>query len=167
MLLDARSAEVARNAADGDDERVIAEAAIWRDFAFVLIVGRGQVNALVGAIDADHLAIAISESVPMPLCLKGQFVASGIHAAGGDFVQQRLPDVRTCMVDKGDLGSAFAPELVAELRREFEPAGAAADDDDAVQLRSSGRNGLGCSEIHMGLMRSKSHPGTKYVIRRR
>ena len=86
----------------------------------------------------------------MPLCLKGQFVASGIHAAGGDFVQQRLPDVRTCTVDKGNLGFAFTAELVAKLRREFEPAGAAADDDDAVQLRSSGRNGFGCSEISYG-----------------
>ena len=77
-------------------------------------------------------------------------MASGIHAAGGDFVQQRLPDVRPCTVDKGDLGFAFAAELVAKLRREFEPAGAAADDDDAVQLRSSGRNGFGCSENSCG-----------------
>ena len=59
-------------------------------------------------------------------------MASGIHAAGGDFVQQRLPDVRTCAVDKGDLSFAFTAELVAKLRREFQPAGAAADDDDAV-----------------------------------
>ena len=92
-------------------------------------------NALVGAVDADHLAIAISESVPVPLRLIGQLVAAGIHAAGGDFVQQRLPDVRACTIDERDLGLAFTAELVAELRREFEPAGAAADDDDAVELR--------------------------------
>ena len=83
-------------------------------------------------------------------------------------MQQRLPDVRPCTVDKGDLGFAFAAELVAKLRCEFEPAGAAADDDDAVQLRSSGRNGFGCSEIYVGLMRSKSDPaGIKNVVRLR
>ncbi len=62
-------------------------------------------------------------------------MAAGVHAAGRDLVQQRLPDVRARTVDQGDLGLALFAELVAELRRKLESTGAAADDDDLVQLR--------------------------------
>ena len=167
MLLDAGRAEVARDAADGNDERVVAEPAIRRDFAAILVVCRSEVNALVGAVDADHLAIAILEAVPVPLRLIGQLMAPGVHASGGDFVQQRLPDMRACPIDERDLGLAFSAELIAELRCKLEPAGAAADNDDAVELRLSCRSGFGCSEIHVGLMRAKSRRRIRNVIRRR
>ncbi len=92
--------------------------------------------------------------MPVALRLIGKLVASGIHAAGRDFVQQRLPDVRARPIDERDLCLAASAELVAELRREFETAGAAADDDDVMRfLRCLGS---GYSSIHVGLMCTKS-----------
>lgn len=46
--------------------------------------------------------------------------------------QLRLPDVHALAVDKCDVDAA--PQSIVEARREFEPACAAADDDDAVRL---------------------------------
>ena len=72
-----------------------------------------------------------------------ELVAVGVHAAGGNLVQQRLPHVRARALDERDLGLVLAAELVAELGDELEPAGAAADDEDAVQARRARRHGGG------------------------
>jgi hypothetical protein len=56
-----------------------------------------------------------------------------VHAARGDFVQQRLPQVRACAIDKRHASAAPTAERIAEPRREFEAAGATADDDDAMR----------------------------------
>ena len=91
-------------------------------------------HALVGAVEANHLAVAIAKAVPVALRLIGKLVAARIHAAGCDLVQERFPDVRACAIDERDFGLAGAAELVAELRREFETARTTSDDDDAIRL---------------------------------
>ena len=63
----------------------------------------------------------------------------GVHASGGDFVQQRLPQVRRQSIDERHRRAPLAPERVAEPRRERKTRRAAADDDDPVRLRC--RNG--------------------------
>ncbi len=64
-----------------------------------------------------------------------ELVLVGIHAAGGDFVQERLPQVRARAVDERDHRALPAPERVAEPGCELEPAGAAADDHYVVHTR--------------------------------
>ncbi len=49
-------------------------------------------------------------------------------------MQQGLPDVGEVAVDQGDERFFCFTQPVAELRGEFEAAGAAADDDDMVQV---------------------------------
>ena len=61
-----------------------------------------------------------------------ELVLVHIHAAGRDLVQQGLPQMAAVAVDQRDAGHAALAEAVAETGREFEPRGAAADDDDPV-----------------------------------
>src|SRR4051812_24133863 len=72
--------------------------------------------------------------VPMRLRQVVDFVHAEIHAAGPDLMQQRLPQMGPILVDKGNVG-LFAPtQLVAEPGHELQPAGAAADDYDAMEI---------------------------------
>ncbi len=57
-----------------------------------------------------------------------------VHAAGGEFVQQRLPQMRARAVHQRDARAAFAAEPVAEPRGKFETTRAAADNDDLVEV---------------------------------
>src|SRR6185503_12462525 len=82
------------------------------------------------AIEVGHFPDAIAEAVRVRLGEVIDLVRSRIHAAGGDLVQLRLPDVGTMAVDERDVHRAAEP--VAQPGGEFEPASAAADDDDAV-----------------------------------
>ena len=58
-----------------------------------------------------------------------QFVAIGIERAGGDLVQQRLPQMRIAAVDQSHFDSGIASMAIAQASREFKPARAAADHD--------------------------------------
>ena len=69
-----------------------------------------------------------------------------VHAAGGDLVQQRLPQVRTGLVEQLDLRLAAPAELVTEHGGKFQPARPATDDEDLVQVGFHGRQGM-----HLGL----------------
>ena len=64
-------------------------------------------------VQPDQLAEAVAEAVPVCLRQIVELVAVGVHAAGGDLVQQRLPHVRACAVDERNVGLAFASEPVA------------------------------------------------------
>ena len=85
------------------------------------------------AVEAGHLADAIDEAVPVGLRQVVDLVHAQVHAAGGDLVQQRLPEVRALPVDQRDAGLAALAELVAQAGGKLEPAGAAADNDDAFR----------------------------------
>jgi hypothetical protein len=58
-----------------------------------------------------------------------------IHAAGRNFMEQRFPQVRARTIEQRDARPLPAAETVAEPRRKLEPAGATADDHDAMQFR--------------------------------
>jgi hypothetical protein len=55
-----------------------------------------------------------------------------IHAARGDLVEMRLPEVRALLLDEFDRGPAMLAKLVTEASRQFEATGTATDDDDFV-----------------------------------
>jgi len=90
-------------------------------------------QALV-AVQAHHLAQAVAEPVPVAL----RQVVGGVHvqvdAAGGDFVQVRLPEVRARFLDQRDVGQTLFTQGVAQPGGQLQSAGAATDDDDAVEV---------------------------------
>ncbi len=134
MFAHAGRAEIIRQAADRDDERIIADDVPLRDLAAFGIDVGGNLDLLLGTVEADQFADAIAEMMPIGLRQKIHFVHGEIHAAGGHFVQQGLPQMRVGLVDERDLGLAAAAERVAEARDQLEATGTAADDNDAMQL---------------------------------
>ena len=77
----------------------------------------------------------VAEVVPVRLREVVDLVRADVHAAGGDLVQLRLPDVRAVLSISVTSRAAARPSLSPSRGGELEPAGAAADDDDAVALR--------------------------------
>ena len=96
---------------------------------------RRHVHLAACAVEPDHLADAVAEAMPVRLRQVVDLVIGHVHAAGGDLVQQGLPDVRAFAVDQRDVRPCRVAQPVAQPRRELEPARAAADDDDAVACR--------------------------------
>jgi hypothetical protein len=133
MLLDAGRAEIIGDAADRDDQGVVGNFADRGDRAAFLVELGIELHHPARPIEPDHLAEAEPKAVPVGLGEVIELVPGHVHAAGGDFVQQRLPQMGARLVDERDLGAMTPPELVAEASDELEPAGAAADHDDAVE----------------------------------
>ena len=133
-------AEIIGDAADGDDQRVVGEAGSRNDLAPVLVLEGRQRDRLGGAIEADHLAVAIAKMAPVSLREIVQLVLRALQAAGRDGMKQRLPDMGPAAVDQSDSGAARLAETFAQPGREFEPAGASADDDDMMrrEIRHAG-----------------------------
>ena len=120
-------------------QRVVAERALRRDLA----ARRRRCEAATCtsrrcAVESDHLADAVAEVVPVrlrqvvdlvratcPCCRRRSRAASASRRACALRVDQR------------DVDAAALAQRVAEPRRELEPAGAAADDDDAVPVRGA------------------------------
>ena len=105
---------------------------------------------MAGAVEADQLADAVAEMVPVGLGQIVQRVVVEVHAAGGDLVQQRLPQMGARLVDQRDLGLAALAQLVAEAGHQLEPAGAAADDDDPRQGGRGAARGRGVGGGRVG-----------------
>jgi hypothetical protein len=55
-----------------------------------------------------------------------------IHAAGGNFMEQWLPQMSPRFVDQNNIGLAATTERVAEPGRKLKTSSTAANDDDAV-----------------------------------
>ena len=134
MLLHARRAEIVGDAADGDHQGVVSDRAHRRDEPAVLVELGGEVHHAAGAVEADHLAQAEPEIVPVSLGEIVELVAGNVHAAGGDFVEQRLPQMGARLFDQGDVGAAGPAERIAEAGDELDPTGTAADHDDAMEV---------------------------------
>ena len=60
---------------------------------------------------------------------------AGVDAAGGDGVEQGLPEVGTSALHERDRGFATAAQTIAETGDEFEAGCTAADHDDAGRVR--------------------------------
>ena len=119
MLLDAGRAEIVGDAADCDDQRVVGNFANRRDRAAFLVEFGVELDHFARPVEADHLAVAKPEPVPVSLGEIIELVPGHIHAASGDLVEQRLPQMRTGLVDERDLGPVMLPELIAEAGDEL------------------------------------------------
>ncbi len=133
MIGDARRAEIIGHAAHGDDQRIVAKHARRNDSPPVLVVARRDIDLLLGAVQSDHLADAIAIMAAARMGHQFERVGFAVHCAGGDFVQQRLPDVNTQPVEQRDRGLAAAAERRPKQRRQMQPRRAAADNEDAMQ----------------------------------
>ncbi len=140
VFLRTRRTEIVGQAADGNDQRFVGEFPPRRDLVAVLVDKRRHRYRALLAVQANHFTDAVPEVVPMRLRQVVGFVNADIHAAGGDLMQMRFPDVHTFAVDQCDVDAT--PQLVAEPRRELESACAAADDDDAVTLLVAAGRGV-------------------------
>src|SRR6185295_65241 len=94
VVRDARRAKVIVLAADSDDENVIVEGPLRRDFATFAIEIWRHLHLAAVTVDPDHVPYAVAKAVPVGLGEIVDLVRRDIHAAGGDFVKLRLPYVR-------------------------------------------------------------------------
>ncbi len=132
MLLNPGHTEVVRGPTHGDDEGVVTECARWRHLDALFIDNGGQSDLLAGAIETIQAPQTEAEVVGARLSQKLDRVCVGVERPRRNLVQERLPQVRQRSVDKRDLGLTTASQCLAKPNSEFEAAGPAADDDDAV-----------------------------------
>ena len=66
-------------------------------------------------------------------------MSRSVHAAGGDRMQQRLPQMGARSLDQRDVGAAACPSVSPSRVTSSRPAGAAADDDNAAPMMVAGR----------------------------
>jgi len=132
VLGHARHAERVGEAADRDHQRVVPERPRRDHLLAAVIADRADGDLAAHAIEPLERAEREGEVMPARLREVVELVLVDVHAARRHLVQQRLPDVRPVAVDERHPGAAPAPQAVAELRRELEPARATADDDDLV-----------------------------------
>jgi hypothetical protein len=143
VVAHARGSEVVAPAADRDDQSVVAEARAGRDLPAGTVQRSRHMHLASLPIEAGHFPDAIAKAVPVRLRKVVDLVRPRVHAAGGDLVQLRLPDVGAVTVDERHVHRAA--DAVAKPGRELEAAGAAADDHDAVARRLSCVDGPGAA----------------------
>jgi hypothetical protein len=70
----------------------------------------------------------------MPAGLRNvvELVVIHVHAARRKLVQQRLPQMRKRLIEQRYARTATTAQPVSEVRRQFQSAGAAADDHDVM-----------------------------------
>jgi len=139
MLFRTGRAEVVRLAADRHDQRVIGELPLRRHLVSVLVDERRDRDEALFPVETDHLPDPIPKEMPMRLRQVVGFINPEIHAACGDFMQMRFPEMRSRPFDQRDVCPVALAELVTYARGELEPTGAAADDDDAMRRARPGR----------------------------
>jgi quercetin 2,3-dioxygenase len=126
VLDDARRAEIIDIAAHGQHQQIVADA----PSAMLLVHHRTDQHFARGPIEADHLAVAVLEAMPMRLREVIELVDIEVDGAGRQFVQVGLPEVRATALDERDLRATAPTEGVAETGGKLEAAGTATDDDD-------------------------------------
>jgi hypothetical protein len=131
MFGHAGGAEIIDAAADGDDEYIVVDASRRHDLDTGLVMHGPDQYLLCASVESDHLAVSITEAVPVRLREVVELMHVEIDGSGCEFVQVRFPKVRATALDQDDLGAAFATELVAESGDELQAACATADDHDA------------------------------------
>ena len=134
VLAHALDAEIVADAADRDHQRVVGDAAGADDLAARLVDERRQVQQALRPVDARHAPLREAEAVRAGLAQIDDRVVARVERARGDLVQQRLPEVGEVGIDQRDDRPLPAAEALAQPRRQHEPAGASADDDDPMRL---------------------------------
>src|SRR5204862_7979535 len=85
------------------------------------------------SIETFQGSTAEIEVVPARLREVVELVRVYVHASCGDFVQERLPQMRFVHVHQGDCRPPLARVAIAGARRELQASGPSADDDDVMR----------------------------------
>src|SRR5438046_3021292 len=133
VLLDAGSTKIVGETADCEHQRVVMERTLRCDLAALLIDDGRYLHLAPFSVEVDHLSKAEAEMMPVRLRQIIELVHTQIHASGRDLVQQRLPQVRTALVDQLDLRPAAFAKTVAEPGGELQASRPSADDEDLLQ----------------------------------
>ena len=129
-LGNAGNAEIVVDAADAEHERVVGHGALRQHFRAVVVAHDAELQFAPRAVEPHDRALAEAEVMPVRHQEVIDTVHVGIDPPRRDFMQQRLPQVRRDVIDERDGRSSAATERVAQLGRERQPGGAAADDHD-------------------------------------
>ena len=89
----ARGTEIIRDAADGDNQRVVGQGTRGNDLPAFVIERCADMNEVSPAVEASHLTQAVVEMMDVSVGEVVQLVLSRVHAASGHGVQQWLPQV--------------------------------------------------------------------------
>ena len=130
----AGDAEIVVDAADAEHERVVGHGALGQHLGAVVVAHDAELQLAPRAVEPDHLSLAKPEVMPVRHQEVIDAVHVGIDAPGRDFVQQRLPQMRSVVIDERDRRLPAAAERIAELGRERQSGGAAADDDHLMRM---------------------------------
>jgi hypothetical protein len=112
-LLDAGSAEIISETSDRDHQRVISKGAQRRNVLSVVIDKRGDEDFAPLPVESDHLAHAVPKPMPMRLREIVGRVQVEVHAAGGNLMQVRLPEMGARFLDERDRRAPSFSQLVA------------------------------------------------------
>ena len=123
-------AEIVGDAADGDHQRIVGDPGVG--YGGAIVKHLAQADHAVCAVDTRQAPMQEPEVVPLGLGDVVQLVRWQIQRTRRDLMQQGLPDMGQLGVDQGDGRPAALAERASEAGREFEPAGAAADDDNTM-----------------------------------
>ena len=137
MLRRALGAEIVGGAAHADHQRVISHFTRRHQLDAVFVIGRGQLDFLLRAIEPAHAPELELEVVPFRLGDIVEFVFGGVQGTGGHFVQQRLPDVGQVRVDQHHAGRAALAQSLTQAGSQLQTAGAAADNDNTMGHRDN------------------------------
>ena len=128
----ARRTEIVAQAADSDDQRVIANLALWQYFNAVLFANGRNFYFVRRAVESFKATERKAEVVPPRLGKIVELMRVNIHAAGSDFMQQRLPEMGTIAVDQGDRGQTAPAKRIAQPGGQFQATCASTDNDDTM-----------------------------------
>ncbi len=108
------------------------------DLNAILVNRWRQKDLFILAIQAMHAPEPEPEIVPARLREVIRFMVVQIHTAGSNPVQQRFPQMSTRTVDQSDIGKTFARQRISQTGDQFEPACAAADNNNAMRAGVAG-----------------------------
>src|ERR1700761_5347113 len=114
-----RGAEVIGNRADRQDEIVVPQAMPPHDLDAVLSHHRRQADLPLGAVYAFQRALEEAIAPAMAMAAVADLVEVRIQRAGGDLMEQRLPDVGRVPLHQDDV-VVFAAETSAETPHELQ-----------------------------------------------
>ena len=127
-------AEVVADAADTDDERVVAQRAARQDFLALDRLHCIERYLAVRAIEPGQRSLREPESMPVRDRRVVEVVRVGVHAPGCNLMQQWLPYMGVISVHQRHAHRALASVAVTEPRRQRQAAGSTSDDHDSMRI---------------------------------
>ena len=134
MLSDARRTKIVGHAAHCDHEGIVGKGALRRNLLTIVVKRRRKMNFAIFPVNAYHFPEAKSEVVPVSVHKIVYLMLSYVHAARGNFMKQRLPQMRAGTLDQRNRCLASSSKAVAEAGRQFESPRSAPYNDNMVEI---------------------------------